>query len=121
MMATSFLEYLKHRGQLHVATVGDGLQRHHCRWVVSRVRNPLYNPFMDDARLMAALQRFLGPDVEQVCITKLRLLNKKALREMRRPMILQTEGKKPFTMEPLAVVVRYDVYLEMQKVIWGAE
>ena len=36
-------------------------------------------------------------------------------------MILQTEGKKPFTMEPLAVVVRYDVYLEMQKVIWGAE
>lgn len=71
--------------------------------------------------MMIALQHALRPDAEHVCLSKMRFLNKKALREMRRPMIFEAEGTKPLSMQPLAVLIRYDVYLEMQKIMWGVK
>lgn len=55
---------------------------------------------------------FLDPNVEYVTSSKLRLLNMKALRALRKPMIVTTREKGP-----CAVILSYDTYMSMQTVI----
>jgi hypothetical protein len=49
------------------------------------------------------------PDVEYIGVSKLRLLNKRAVREARRPMVVLGPNT-----EPLAVIIPYKQYMVMQ-------
>lgn len=60
---------------------------------------------------------FVDPSLEYIGTTKLRLLNKKALGQLRRPIVVQDQK----TSKPLAVIIRYEHYLQVQRALLGYE
>ncbi len=56
---------------------------------------------------------FVDPNLEYIGTSKLRLLNAKALRQLRRPIVVQDQ----ITNKPLVVIVKYEHYLQVQRIL----
>jgi hypothetical protein len=88
------------------------VNRQSCHCLFHLTANKLYT----DGHMPSAkpLKRFpfLDPNVEYVTSSKLRLLNMKVLRSLRKPMIVTTREKGP-----CAVILSYETYMSMQTVI----
>jgi len=111
MMATSFLEYLKHRGQLHPAT-NKGVRASFslpqiCTHLCYRLRM---------SQITEGLPPFVDPEVEYVGVGKLRqCMTTDSLERLRRPLLVLGVRRT----KPVAVLISYSQFLEMQEaVLW---
>jgi hypothetical protein len=60
---------------------------------------------------------YVDPSVEIVCVSKLRQLGGTALAELQKPIVVT----RPNSNEPMAVIIQYDAYLLMQKILFGLD
>jgi hypothetical protein len=60
---------------------------------------------------------YVDPSLEYIGTSKLRLLNRKSVRALRRPIVIQDQKSNT----PLAVIIKYDRYIQMQRILLGEE
>jgi hypothetical protein len=60
---------------------------------------------------------FLDPSLEYIGTSKLRLLTGKTIKALRRPLLVQDQKRNT----PLAVIIKYERYIQIQRILLGEE
>ncbi len=67
--------------------------------------------------LVQAVMQIIDPRIEHVGVSKLRQLNLRELRRLKGPILIESPGSNP----PLAVIIPFSTYMQVQKVMFGVE